>query len=1078
MVTLLLADVEESTRLWQAQPEEMAAAVARLDHTVSEAITIHGGVQPIEQGEGDSFVVAFARASDAAACALDLQRASLAPIRLRMGLHTGEVQLRDQLNYVGPTINRTARLRDLAHGGQIVLSATTGDLISDWLPTDAWLVDLGRHPLRDLPRPEWVMQLCHPDLRERFPPLRTAKAVAASVLPAQFTTFVGRHAQMNEVRALLAENRLVTLCGTGGVGKTRLAIQIAGSSEFRDGLCYVDLAPITESGIVPSTAARSVGLPDQPGRSTMDTLRRFIGNRRMLMVLDNCEHLLDASAALVVELLGVCPALTILATSREPIGVAGEITWRVPSMSVADEAIELFADRASRVQPGFTLANHNAAAVREICRRLDGIPLAIEFAAARVRSMSPVEIADGLDDRFRLLAGSVRGAVQRQQTLRASIDWSHALLTETEQILFRRLAPFVGGFDLAAARAVAAAGTDLEPFQVLDQLTLLVDKSLVVVEERQGRTRYRLLETVRRYALEKLGDSGEADVRARHRDHYTALAARLNTPAENDHQRLVARAETEIDNLRAAFAWSRESGQITEALQLASSLQPIWFGRAHLREGLAWFDSILEDPSINQLAVSTAVRARALADKAMLGTWLATSPVGATDIIAPAQQALAMARDVGDPAVLVRALTAYGCSSGYNAEAAAPYFAEATDLARAIDDKWTLCQILYWRGVGICISGDPNALRAAAEECRDLADTIGDRFVSRHCTLWFSLAQMWTGNLTEAIELSNEVTAEAEASNDVVTRVLGLYTQAQVLAYRGASAAHATAAACIEAATELGGVYQGIGYAALTFAALATGDIAAAVEASEAARPILSAQSDQVTMHQALMAQLALAGGDAITAQHFANDAVLATNGWHRMVALTTRARVAIARGDPDLARDDAHAALACGAPLHAYQGMPDAMELLAGLAGEVGSHQEAARLFGAAAALRQETTQVRFKTWDPGYEASVAALRDAMGGEDFDRAWAEGAALSTDEAIAYAQRGRGERKRPARGWGALTPTEHNVVRLASEGLSNKDIAKRLFVSPRTVQTHLTHVYAKLGLTSRIQLVDEAVRRS
>ncbi len=257
----------------------------------------------------------------------------------------------------------------------------------------------------------------------------------------------------------MAQNRLVTLCGTGGVGKTRLAIQIASASELRDGLCFVDLAPITESGIVAATAARAVGLPDQPGRSTMDSLRRFIGNRRMLMVLDNCEHLLDACAALVVELLGACPELTILATSREPIGMAGEITWRVPSMSITDEAVELFADRASRVQPGFTIANHNAAAVGEICRRLDGIPLAIEFAAARVRSMSPLEIADGLDDCFRLLAGGVRGAVQRQQTLRASIDWSHALLTETEQILFRRLAPFVGGFDLAAVRASPPVAT-------------------------------------------------------------------------------------------------------------------------------------------------------------------------------------------------------------------------------------------------------------------------------------------------------------------------------------------------------------------------------------------------------------------------------------------------------------------------------------------------------------------------------------------------------------------------------------------------------------------------------------------
>ncbi|NLP97516.1 LuxR family transcriptional regulator [Mycobacterium tuberculosis] len=877
------------------------------------------------------------------------------------------------------------------------------------------------------------------------------------------------------MRALLAQNRLVTLCGTGGVGKTRLAIQIASASELRDGLCFVDLAPITESGIVAATAARAVGLPDQPGRSTMDSLRRFIGNRRMLMVLDNCEHLLDACAALVVELLGACPELTILATSREPIGMAGEITWRVPSMSITDEAVELFADRASRVQPGFTIANHNAAAVGEICRRLDGIPLAIEFAAARVRSMSPLEIADGLDDCFRLLAGGVRGAVQRQQTLRASIDWSHALLTETEQILFRRLAPFVGGFDLAAVRAVAA-GSDLDPFSVLDQLTLLVDKSLVVADDCQGRTRYRLLETVRRYALEKLGDSGEADVHARHRDYYTALAASLNTPADNDHQRLVARAETEIDNLRAAFAWSRENDHITEALQLASSLQPIWFGRAHLREGLSWFNSILEDQRFHRLAVSTAVRARALADKAMLSTWLATSPVGATDIIAPAQQALAMAREVGDPAALVRALTACGCSSGYNAEAAAPYFAEATDLARAIDDKWTLCQILYWRGVGTCISGDPNALRAAAEECRDLADTIGDRFVSRHCSLWLSLAQMWAGNLTEALELSREITAEAEVANDVVTKVLGLYVEAMALSYIGDSAARTIAGAALEAATELGGIYQDLGYGAITRAALAAGDVAA-IEASEASWDLRN-QHNVVTAHHELMAQAALVRGDVTTARRFADEAVLASTGWHLMMALIARARVAIAQDELGKARDDAHAAVACGVGVQTYLAMPDALELLAGLAGEAGNHGQAVRLFGAAAAQRQRTGEVRHKIWDAGYEAATAALRDAMGDEDFTAAWAEGAAAPLDEAIAYAQRGRGERKRPSNGWDALTPAEHKIVKLVTEGLVTKDIAARLFVSPRTVQTHLTHIYTKLDVTSRVQLVQEAAQHS
>ena len=511
-VTLLLADVEGSTRLWEHHPEEMTAAVARLDRAVSEAIAAHRGVRPVEQGEGDSFVAAFGRASDAVACALHLERAPLAPIRLRIGLHTGEVQLRDVGNYVGSTINRTARLRDLAHGGQTVLSGTTHDMVIDRLPADAWMRDLGRHTLRDLPRPERVAQLCHPDLNNEFPPLRAAKTDAAHNLPVQFTSFVGRETEMDEVRLLLDGNRLVTLTGPGGVGKTRLAVQVGAqlAREFGDGVRYVDVAPITDPAGLPIAVARALGLPDQPGRSTMDILLSFVAHRTMLVVIDNCEHLLDASASLVVTLLGACPGLSLLATSREPIGVPGELTWRVPSMSLTDEAVELFADRARLARPDFSVTDDRVPAVMEISRRLDGIPLAIELAAARVRALSLAEILDSLHDRFRLLTGGARIAVRRQQTLRASLDWSHALLTEPERVLFRRLAVFTGGFDLDAAQAVAG-GTDVTRYQILDQLSLLVDKSLVVAEDVQGAMRYRLSETVRQYALEKLSESGEAD---------------------------------------------------------------------------------------------------------------------------------------------------------------------------------------------------------------------------------------------------------------------------------------------------------------------------------------------------------------------------------------------------------------------------------------------------------------------------------------------------------------------------------------------------------------------------------------
>jgi predicted ATPase/class 3 adenylate cyclase/DNA-binding CsgD family transcriptional regulator len=1071
--TLLLADVEGSTRLWETQPDEMTAALARLQRTVSEVVAACGGVRPVEQGEGDSFVAAFARASDAVACALELQRAPLAPIRLRIGVHTGEVQLRDDANYAGPTINRTARLRDLAHGGQTVLSGATEDMVVDRLPAGAWLTDLGTHQLRDLPRPERVVQLCHPDLRNDFPPLRTSKAVVSHNLPAQLTNFVGRGKQMTDVEKLLVDNRLVTLTGAGGAGKTRFGVEIAAriAAEFGDGVWYVDLAPVTHPAVVAVAVARAFGLPDQPGRSTIDTLLRFVRDREMLVVLDNCEHLLDASAELVVALLGGAPGLTLLATSREPIGVAGEVSWRVPSLSLADEAIELFVDRARRARPDFALDADNAAAVGEICARLDGMPLAIELAAARVRALSVAEILEGLHDRFRLLTGGARTAVRRQQTLRASVDWSHALLTEPERVLLRRLAVFLGGFDVDAVQAVAGGG-EMPRFQVLDLLSLLVDKSLVVAENAGGRTRYRLLETVRQYTLEKLAESGEADaIRSRHRDHYSAMAAVLDAPAGSDYERLIEQAETEIANLRAAFLWSRENSDAESALALVSSLQPLWLARGRFREGLTGFDAALADLDAQHPEVAATVRARALADKAVLSTLM-----GAADGMDHAQQALAIAREVDDPALLVRALTACGPIAAFSADFAREYFAEALGLARALGDPWRLSQMLGWQASGAIAAGDPIATRAAAEEGRDLADAIGDRFSSRTCRWCLGIAQTMQGDLAGAAAQFEELIVEAEAAHDAFQQAEGLAGLGSVLVWQGDTGAARTAAdAALAAATELGGIAAGNAYIVLGTAALAVGDAATALHTIA---EHLSALPGHAGIQRLVYTQAALGCGDLVAARRSADDAVTTTTGWFLAEVLTVRARVAMAQGQPEEAERDTHDALAIAAEVEAYLGISDTLECIADLAGDAASHREAARLFGAAHGIRQRIGAVRFKVWDVGYEASMAGLRDALGEQDFESAWAEGAALSIEEAIAYAQRGRGERKRPPSGWASLTPSEREVVRLVSEGLGNKDIATRLFVSPRTVQTHLTHVYTKLGITSRVQLAQEAARHS
>ena len=957
-----------------------------------------------------------------------------------------------------------------------MLSGTTEDLVADVLPADAWLTDLGPHQLRGVPRPERVVQLCHPDLRNDFPPLRTTSTVVSHNFPVQLTSFVGRGAQMTDLEKLLVDNRLVTLTGAGGAGKTRLGVEIAAriAAEFGDGVWYVDLAPITHPGVVAVAVARAFGLPDQPGLSTMDTLLRFVRDRQMLMVLDNCEHLLDATAELVVALLGAAPELTLLATSREPIGVTGEATWRVPSLSLADEAIELFTDRARLAQTGFTITDVNAAAVAEICGRLDGMPLAIELAAARVRALSLADILEGLRDRFRLLTGGSRSAVRRQQTLRASVDWSHALLTEPERVLFRRLAVFLGGFDLDAAQAVGGSGT-IERYQVLDQLTLLVDKSLVVAENTEGRMRYRLLETVRQYALEKLGESGEADaVRGRHRDYYTALAALLDAPADRDYEQLIEQAETEIDNLRAAFGWSRENSDVELALALASSLQPLWQARGRLREGLVWFDAALADLDAQHPGVAPAVRARALADRAGLAIL-----VGAADSLEQAQQALAIAREVDDPALLARALTACGLIAAVltRFELARPYFAEAVGLARALDDRWRLSQILAYQATAAINAGDPIATRAPAQEGRDLAEAIGDRFVSRQCRWCLGLAQVFQADLAGAAAQFGELVAEAQVAHDGIIEVNSLAYQCTVLAFQGdAAAARAAADAAIDAAAELGAIAAVTGYAALAGAALAAGDVATARDATEA-WAYLSALPQTAAVQRFLSALTALAGGDLVAARRWADEAVTTATGYFLSAALLARAHVAIAQEEREQGERDAHDALACAADVEAYLLVPDILECLASLAGDAGSHREAARLFGAAHAIRQRRGAVRLKVWDAGYEASMASVRDALGEQDFESARAEGAALSVEEAIAYTQRGRGERKRAATGWGALTPAERDVVRLVSEGLGNKDIATRLFVSPRTVQTHLTHVYAKLSVTSRMQLAHEAARQ-
>lgn len=550
-VTFLLTDVEGSSALWEKEPTA-ASLIERHKGLLADAVAAHGGAHPLEQGEGDSIVAVFDRATSALAAAVDGQRALTSEpwpagsaVRVRMALHSGEASPSADGTYAGPVLNRCARLRSLGHGGQILTSDATHDLVLDG-DADVELRDLGVHRLKDLSRPERVWEVSAPGLASSFAPLRSLDA-SPNNLPVQLSSFVGRDDDIEFTAKLLSETRLLTLTGSGGCGKTRLALRVAAevSDQFRDGVWWVALAPLSGGESVAIAVADAMGVRIPPDRPAIDVVVNQLRERAALVVLDNCEHVVGAAAELADRLLRAAPRTRMLATSRESLAVEGEVTWRVPSLPLPPpsevlteqltqySAVQLFIERALQVRPNFAVTNDNAPAVAEICHRLDGIPLAIELAAARTRVLPPERIAAELDDRFRLLAGGARSALPRHQTLLASIDWSHDRLDPAERALFRRLGTFAGGFTLDAAEAVGA-GPGVERFEVLDVLAQLANKSLVQPDESisiGSGERYLLLETIREYALDRLEEAGEStSVRHRHLAWAVDLAEQLDEP--------------------------------------------------------------------------------------------------------------------------------------------------------------------------------------------------------------------------------------------------------------------------------------------------------------------------------------------------------------------------------------------------------------------------------------------------------------------------------------------------------------------------------------------------------------------
>jgi predicted ATPase/class 3 adenylate cyclase len=629
-LTFLFTDIEGSTKLWEHNVPAMRVALARHDELLRWALEEHGGY--VFKTVGDSFCAAFPTGPDALECALETQRRLLSaeweqtgPLRVRIALLTGAAEERDG-DYFGPPLSRVARLLSAAHGGQVLLSLATQELVRDQLPGGTNLRDLGEHRLKDLFRPERVFQLLAPELPVEFPPLRTLDTYRNN-LPLQPTALVGREKEVSEVCDLMRghEIRLLTLSGPGGTGKTRLALQVAADllDDFPDGTFFVPLATLTEAELFLSAVAETLGVRETGDQTLYESLKDYLRERRLLLVLDNFEQVIGAAPA-VTELLVVAPGLKVLATSRAPLGLYGEHEFPVPPLTLPDlksppplerltqyEAVRLFVDRARAVKPDFSITNESAPAVAEICVRLDGLPLAIELAAARIKMLPPKAMLQRLSSRLKLLTGGARDLPERQRTLRGAIEWSYALLDEGEQVLFARLAVFSGGRTLEAVDAICDAQGDL-PVDTFEGVSSLLDKSLLRQEEGPGgEPRFVMLETVHEFAREKLQKSAEAgEIKRTHAQYFLTLAEEAYPQLKGANQlEWLDRLEAEHDNMRAALSWALERKEVEVAIRLGGALWLFWFVRGYHSEGRRW----LQEALAIEERISPGSRAMALA---------------------------------------------------------------------------------------------------------------------------------------------------------------------------------------------------------------------------------------------------------------------------------------------------------------------------------------------------------------------------------------------------------------------------------------------------------------------------------
>jgi predicted ATPase/class 3 adenylate cyclase/DNA-binding CsgD family transcriptional regulator len=1098
VVTFLLTDVEGSTQLWETAPEVMTGVIARHYEVLHAAVRGHRGALPVEQGEGDSIVAVFRSGADAVAAALAAQRALAAEswpdgidVPVRMALHTGDAKLRDAGNYAGETIIRTARLRALAHGRQVIASRQCAELAGDGLPDGAAWLDLGSYRLKNLSRAEQVLQLTHPELTAEFPPLRGPDSVTNN-LPTQLTPFIGREAELAQLHALLDDVRLLTVTGSGGCGKTRLALEAATDRIERhpDGIWYVELAPLGETSSVVAALASVLHVQAVGEESLVDAVVGRLADARALVIVDNCEHLLDESAMLVEALLRGCPPLQVMTTSRQPLNLPGEVTWRVPSLrgpkasevptveSLAQyDAVQLFVDRAVRARPNFAVTNENVAHVALICERLDGIPLAIELAAARVRTISVARIAEGLDDRFRLLRGGSTTLLPRQQTLYESIEWSHHLLDEREQTLLRRLALFSGGFGLDAAEAVCAFAP-LDPYDVLDLLGGLVDRSLVVLDDEGPTDRYRLLETIKQFARTRLEDADEVTlVLDRHLDHFAGLVTRLapdlRTGAQRTSRPLL---EREGENIRVALVHAAASADPKVLGELAWDLVLFWFQTSQFNQGDHWLATAID--GLGDDADAAALRARLLWGRGYLNFYFG-GDFGFTQDLAA--RGLAEAEACGDPLAIARCSDLTADLAQFAAPlASVPSLQAALELSRAVGDDWGEIDILQKIGFSYLYADRHVETRSWLDEAVELGLADDNPFF----VAWHHNGIAYANEHAGAVDARRHAELALDAareSGDITTWAWAVATRVADLTRWG----DADTAEQLAADHRARIIARGAAPAALFFLdlAVARADVFAGEWAS---LPVLAeyagAWRDEGVVVGEGWCLVPLATGlvqsgadptDAIT--RLAEIGLELESPLLGGLASLLDGVIALRAGDPERAAELARTALGQWREQPFLVHVLNALDVLAWASAVGGDATTAGRLH----AVTERERDAREWAWAACEMSWHSAARDAsVDAEAFAAGAASAAELGLDDAIVMVLRSRGARLRPATGWPSLTPTEREVVALVADGLSNPEVAERLFMSRSTVKTHLNHVFAKLGVTTRAELAAAYVRES